>query len=136
MKFSFGDDFPGASPDPLHGKSEIITSGLGRFTYYLQIVPTVYQYASGADIHTFQYAMTKHKNEIHVQPGQPFMQPGLFFQYDFASYSVLYAERRAPLTHLLRSIVSIVMGTWMLFGALSIGGRFVEERVSTMKKND
>jgi hypothetical protein len=84
-RLSFGEDFPGVV-QPLDGITQIVNSGLipvtssfckglGRFQYFINVVPTIYEYSNGRRVGTNQYSATEHNKEIHPEGGS-FKQPG------------------------------------------------------------
>jgi len=72
-KFWFGEDFPGSS-HALDGTSKIVEKGLGRFQYFIQIVPTIYR-DTRRSIYTNQYSVTE--DSVIVEPVGTFKQPGI-----------------------------------------------------------
>lgn len=79
-KFSIGDNYP-SKVDPLEGVTKTVPKLLGRYQYFIQIVPTQYLSSNNDLIETAQYSFTE--MDSIVNPNSPsFMQPGIFFKYD------------------------------------------------------
>jgi len=117
-RLSFGEDFPGVV-QPLDGAREIVNSGLGRFQYFLQVVPTIYEYASGRRLETNQYSVTENTVYVHPEKGGSFKQPGIFFKFEISPYTVNYKEQHKSLSHLITSLCAIVGGVWVVSGFIS-----------------
>lgn len=117
-KLTFGDDFPGAI-HPLNGVERIPIGGMGRYEYYLQVVPTVYRYQNGEEIYSNLYSVTEHSTIIIPQRGSSFRQPGLYFRYDVCPYSITYVENLNPFSHFLMQVCAIVGGVYVVLGNVS-----------------
>ena len=73
----FGETFYG-KVDPLN-TVEHWESGLAQYTYFVNVVPTVVQHASGRESAAHQYSYTLHREEINL--GQrSFKLPGFFIK--------------------------------------------------------
>jgi len=101
----------------LDGHSEIVSSGSGRFQYFIQIVPTRYIYSNGKEVITNQYSVTEQK--IMVDPtARTFSQPGIFFKYELSPYTVTYHEKHKSFGHFITSLCAIVGGIYVVAGRL------------------
>jgi len=117
-RLSFGEDFPGVV-QPLDGAKEIVESGLGRYQYFLQVVPTRYEYSSGKRLETNQYSVTEHKVFVHPESGGSFKQPGIFFKFELSPYTVHYREYHKSFSHLITSLCAIIGGVYVVIGFIS-----------------
>lgn len=60
----------------MNGVSKISVGGLGRYQYFLQVVPTTYRYQNGEEIYSNLYSVTEHDILVHPERGGSFKQPG------------------------------------------------------------
>jgi hypothetical protein len=93
----FGEGFYG-KVDPLSGVTQWERQ-LAQYTYYVNVVPTVFQYASGREVGAHQYSYTVHRDvvnlggermrivcsysNIFLSVDRSFKLPGLFIKYSF-----------------------------------------------------
>jgi len=112
-QFLFGDEFPGMR-NPLDG-FKYVEQGVGQQQYFLQVVPTVYEFANGDTIETNQYSVTYqytpvNVNEEHVQ------LPGIFFKYDISPIKIHMKEEVRSFSRFLTRILAVVGGVWVVLG--------------------
>ena len=69
QSFSVGSDFPGLV-NPLDGMTKIVPKGLGRYQYFLNIVPTVYKTGWGNTIVSGQYSFTEMNTLVDPMDGK------------------------------------------------------------------
>merc|ERR1712137_461382 len=110
-----GPDYPGFH-SPLNRAKRTISDGYGMYQYYLKLVPTIYRFLSGKEIHTNQYSVTEHLR--HVDPGSGRGLPGVFFFYDTSPLHVEIVERRKGLISLMTSLCALVGGIYTMMGFL------------------
>lgn len=113
---SFGRNVPGKT-NPLDGSSQIADQGSMMFQYYIKIVPTLFAKANGETLTTNQFAVTRHKKQIHEMISESGL-PGIFFIYEFAPMMVKYSEQRKSFTHFLTSVCAIVGGIFTVAGII------------------
>jgi len=128
-KLSFGEDFPGAV-HPLDNVQKTVTKGLGRFQYFIQIVPTIYQYSSGKSITSNQYSYTEN-TYIVESTSQGFKHPGLFFKYEFSPYQVIYNEQEKSLSHFITGCSALLGGIYVVSGMIT---SFIQRFQQTQSK--
>ena len=112
---NLGPDYPGFH-SPLNRAKRTVSDGYGMYQYYLKLVPTIYRFLSGKEIHTNQYSVTEHLR--HVDPGSGRGLPGVFFFYDTSPLHVEIVERRKGLISLMTSLCALVGGIYTMMGFL------------------
>ena len=95
--------------------------GSGVFQYYVKVVPTTYQFASGLSLDSCQYSVTDQFKSAH-DPSKGFVLPGVFFIYDISPIEVTYEESRPSLGSLLVTLCAIAGGIFTV-------GRLVDTAV-------
>eukprot|EP01118_Nematostelium_gracile_P008063 TRINITY_DN264_c0_g1_i1.p1 TRINITY_DN264_c0_g1~~TRINITY_DN264_c0_g1_i1.p1 ORF type:complete len:305 (-),score=60.00 TRINITY_DN264_c0_g1_i1:3-917(-) len=131
-RLSFGEDFPGVI-QPLDGVTKTVEAGLGRYQYFVQIVPTVYEYASGTILKTNQYSITENTHFAFPELTGSFKQPGIFFRYEISPYTVNYKETHKSLAHLITSISAIIGGIFVVSGFISSFVWYTERMIKGKK---
>mmetsp|Transcript_2556 Transcript_2556/g.4493 ORF Transcript_2556/g.4493 Transcript_2556/m.4493 type:complete len:388 (-) Transcript_2556:1922-3085(-) len=116
---SFGEYFPGRS-NPLDGteKTTMGTKGeLGKYEYFVKVVPTTYKRRWGSPIYTNQYSVTE-----YFRPSDPAKggsgAPGLYLEFDFSPIRVEYAELRGSFFHFITQLCAIVGGVYTVAGMI------------------
>jgi len=123
-RLSFGEDFPGVV-QPLDGTKKVVTKGLGRYQYFIQVVPTIYKYQNGKQLVTNQYSVTEHTLLVDPTKGS-FKQPGLYFKYELSPYTVTYTEYNKPFSHFLIRMCALIGGIYTVAGMISSSGWYFE----------
>jgi hypothetical protein len=100
----------------LDGVSRTVTDGYGMFQYYLQVIPTAFQFLNGTTIQTFQYSVTEHTR--HVDPGSNRGLPGVFFFYEVSALHVEFEEFRRGYSHFFTGVCAAVGGAFTVMGML------------------
>jgi len=113
---SFGVHYP-ARVNPLDNSHAILRSGSGVFQYFVKVVPTTYQYASGPTIESCQYSVTEQFKSAH-DPSKGFVLPGVFWIYDISPIMVKFTEKTTSFTYFLTSLCAIVGGVFTVAGIL------------------
>lgn len=89
------------------------------YSYFLKVVPTVYEYADGRLVNnTYQYSVTKSVKSMNggsIMNGQ---LPGVFVNYELSAIMVKYIERTKSFTHFLTSCCAIIGGLFTIAGML------------------
>jgi len=107
----FGEKYPGLH-NPLDDVTKTIEHGSALYQYFIKVVPTIYEYNSGTQIKTNQYAVTQHmrpRNEQHKS-----VVPGVFFMYDLNPIMVHIHETRKSFLHFLTQLCAIVGGVFSI----------------------
>lgn len=112
-KLSFGLPYPGAL-NPLDDVSKVVTSGSALYQYFIKVVPTVYEYASGKNIRTNQYSVTQHIRN-RDSPNSSVI-PGVFFMFDLSPIMMSIKEERKSFLHFLTSLCAIIGGVITVSG--------------------
>jgi len=113
---SFGVHYP-SRVNPLDGATAILSNGSGVFQYFVKVVPTTYEPANGAQIHTHQYSVTDQFKSAH-DPSKGFVLPGVFFIYDISPIKVKFTEKHTSFAHFLVSLCAIVGGVFTVSGII------------------
>ena len=109
-KLRFGNSYPG-SVNQLDGVSRSVVDGFAMYQYYLQVVPTEYNFLkSRRKLQTNQFAVTEHKR--HVNPGSGRGLPGLYFYYEVSPLHVKYEETRRGWLKLITSVACVCGGVF------------------------
>lgn len=97
----------------------------GKFTYFVKVVPTLYERATsaGKPVETNQYSVTEHYSERPAsQQNTPFMQqqfiPGVFIIYDLSPIKVrIYEAHPYPsVVHFLLQLCAVCGGVFTVAG--------------------
>jgi len=116
-RLSFGDEFPGIV-NPLDGVAKSLpfdaSEGGGMFMYYAKVVPTSYNYISGASLATNQFSVTEHFRRILPREGQGL--PGVFVFYELSPIMVKFTEHRSSFAHFLTQLCAILGGVFTVAG--------------------
>lgn len=100
----------------LEGVSRTVTDGYGMLQFYLQIIPTTFQFLNGTSIKTFQYSVTEHTR--HVDPGSNRGLPGVFFFYEVSALHVEFEEYVRGYSHFFTGVCAAVGGAFTVMGML------------------
>eukprot|EP00818_Percolomonas_sp_WS_P006560 CAMPEP_0117449938 /NCGR_PEP_ID=MMETSP0759-20121206/8206_1 /TAXON_ID=63605 /ORGANISM="Percolomonas cosmopolitus, Strain WS" /LENGTH=386 /DNA_ID=CAMNT_0005242435 /DNA_START=168 /DNA_END=1328 /DNA_ORIENTATION=- len=112
-KLSFGVPYPGAH-NPLDAVQKMINKGSALYQYFIKVVPTVYEYASGTQIRTNQYSVTQHMRPRNAEHSS--VVPGVFFMYDLSPIMMHIKEERKSFLHFITSLCAIVGGVITVSG--------------------
>ena len=93
----------------------MVKDGSGVFQYYVKVVPTTYQFASGLSLDSCQYSVTDQFKSAH-DPNAGFVLPGVFWIYDISPIMVKFTEKRPTFTYFLTSLCAIVGGVFTVAG--------------------
>eukprot|EP00984_Skeletonema_dohrnii_P022183 scaffold11309_cov126-Skeletonema_dohrnii-CCMP3373.AAC.3 len=121
-KLTFGRSMPDEVRNSLNltsqldGVSRTVADGYGMFQYYLQVIPTKYQFLNGTSIETFQYSVTEHTR--HVDPGSNRGLPGVFFFYEVSALHVEFEEYVRGYSHFFTGVCAAVGGAFTVMGML------------------
>lgn len=113
---SFGAHYPNRV-NPLDNLSRILVNGSGVYQYFVKVVPTIYQHASGLTITTNQYSVTDHFKGSG-DPKSGFVLPGAFFIYDLSPIMVKFTEKRKSFSHFMTGVCAIVGGVFTVAGLI------------------
>jgi hypothetical protein len=109
-KLHFGNVYPG-SINQLDGTSRTVGDGHAMYQYYLQVVPTEYNFLKNSrKLTTNQFSVTEHLR--HVSPGSGRGLPGLYFYYEVSPLHVKYQETRRGWLGLITSIACVCGGVF------------------------
>ena len=128
---------PASRANPLDGAQAVVKDGSGVFQYYVKVVPTTYQFASGLSLDSCQYSVTDQFKSAH-DPAAGFVLPGVFFIYDISPIMVRFTEKRPSLAFFLTSLCAIVGGVFavagiidgILYQGIAAGGMLSKSRPS------
>lgn len=84
------------------------------YQYFLQIVPTEFEFINGKQTRTFQYSVSKQEQLVNQYTGG---LPGVFFMLDHSPMRILYLESRPTFGSFLTSLCAIIGG---IFSVASI----------------
>lgn len=117
----FGDWFPNIK-NPLEGVTQTVTEGTGHFQYFLKVVPTIYQYASGSHIDTNQYSVTNQTHHITQLPTNGMIEmnkiPGVVFIYEISPFMVQIMESRTTWLRFITSLCAMIGGVWTIMSII------------------
>lgn len=127
----FGVDLPGLA-NPLDGRVQVVTeptTSLGKYQYFVKVVPTRYEKLSGVYVETNQYSVTEHYSN---RKDESFL-PGLFFLYDLSPIKVHIYEARpyASLAHFVLQLCAIGGGVFTVMGLVDA---LLYHGIATVKK--
>ncbi|GAA5804324.1 endoplasmic reticulum vesicle transporter-domain-containing protein [Helicostylum pulchrum] len=100
------------------------------YQYFLQIVPTEFDFISGAQSRTFQYSVSKQEQFVNQHTGG---LPGVFFMLDHSPMRIIYSESRPTFGSFLTSLCAIIGG---IFSVASIVDSVLyrAERITIQRK--
>ncbi|KAK9814049.1 hypothetical protein WJX73_010584 [Symbiochloris irregularis] len=101
--------------NPLDGTHRIVTEKTGIFKYFLKIVPTEYIKLGGHKLQTNQYSVTEYDSPAHPEQLQ---LPSVWFVYDMSPVTVVMAQTRRSILHLLTRFCAVVGGVFAVTGML------------------
>lgn len=96
--------------NPLDGYNYTMGSTSGMYQYYIQVVPTDYNYRNGKKLVTNQFSVTDHMRKLDSRQGRGL--PGVFFFYDVSPIRVRIVESRRSFTSFLTSVCAIIGGVF------------------------
>mmetsp|Transcript_6287 Transcript_6287/g.19086 ORF Transcript_6287/g.19086 Transcript_6287/m.19086 type:complete len:490 (+) Transcript_6287:140-1609(+) len=126
-RLHFGKPFPGVEY-PLQGVHHA-EDGLSQVKYLINIVPTVYEYANGNQIETYQYQATMHRLPVDVTSGH-YPLPGVFFMYDFSELRIKYTEQSQYFSTFFTRVCAVVGGVFVVIGLVYNGFVYAYERAT------
>jgi hypothetical protein len=137
-KMSFGDDYPGVI-NPLDGVKHVV-SQFGQasvmYSYYLKVVPTIYESLDGNIIKTNQFSVTEHQKNMG---GDSHGLPGVFFMYDLSPIMVKFTETKKSFAHFLTGVCAIIGGVFTVAGLIDSflyhGLRSMQKKIELGKHN-
>lgn len=77
------------------------------YQYFLQIVPTEFDFINGKSTRTFQYSVSKQEQFVNQNTGG---LPGVFFMLDHSPMRIIYLESRPTFGSFLTSLCAIIGG--------------------------
>jgi hypothetical protein len=98
----------------LHNHQTPSTKSAAAFTYFIKVVPTLYQYISGFTVDSNQFSATDFVVELN--PEHPNIQPGVWFKYDFSPIMVKKMETRHSIWEFFISCCAILGGVYAISG--------------------
>ena len=113
---SFGVHYPNRV-NPLDASKAVLKEGSGVFQYFVKVVPTTYEFASGLALDSCQYSVTDQFKSAH-DPTKGFVLPGVFFIYDISPIKVKFTEKKTSFTYFLTSLCAIVGGVFTVAGII------------------
>ena len=125
---SFGQVYPGQSPNPLEKKTFIIpTDGsTGLKQYFIKVVPAYYQDQTTfftVHMESNQYSYTERFRPLMLPDPhtgtltqQMAVLPGIFFVYDLQPFMIHSTKTSMPFTHLITRLLAIVGGVYSVCG--------------------
>lgn len=96
--------------NPLDGYNYTMGSTSGMYQYYMQVVPTDYNYLNGKTMSTNQFSVTDHMRKLDSRQGRGL--PGVFFFYDVSPIRVRIVQSRRSFTSFLTSVCAIIGGVF------------------------
>lgn len=115
-QLSMGPSFPGAV-NPLDGvKKGFDDSGVFQYQYFLKIVPTVYEYASGAVTDSNQFSVTEFASKVDQNSMYDGVVEEVTFKVDFSPIMVRLHERRRGVLKFLTGLCAILGGVFTVAG--------------------
>lgn len=117
-KVHFGEDYLPEQENPLDGTSgdptEDSSVNLGaKYTYFLKIVPTVYNKDGGEQLNAAQYSMTK-----YVGVNRRTSIPGVWLDYEISPMVIRYSEQRRSFSHFITNLCAIIGGVYAVAGVV------------------
>merc|ERR1712137_691102 len=109
---SFGSYFYPGQEFPLDN-TDFIAPGLGSLTYYIQLVPTVYENRFRERAMTNQFSYYYHYTPVDVSQ-QHYKLPGVFFKYEFYPMRITYVERTKSFYEFLVRVFAILGGMYAI----------------------
>uniref|UniRef100_A0A6B2LSY9 Endoplasmic reticulum vesicle transporter C-terminal domain-containing protein n=1 Tax=Arcella intermedia TaxID=1963864 RepID=A0A6B2LSY9_9EUKA len=80
------------------------------FEYFVQVVPTEYEYGWWGRIHTNQFSVTEYEHKILTYDNSGV--PGFFIMYELSPIMVEYSESSRSFLHFLVNLCAIVGGVY------------------------
>jgi len=128
----FGEPFPGAVY-PLDGIRKVDPKGqLHRYTYFVEVVPTVYKIADGSAIRSNQFSFTSQRLPSDIT-AERFWQPGVFWKYTFSAYTATCTEQQRSLARFLTRCCAILGGVFVVAGLFSSFIYYTNLRIKKLK---
>jgi len=114
---SFGESYPGQA-NPLDEHVERDEKGALMTQYFINVVPTVYTYRDGHEVHTSQFSVTTHSHSVNMEEARKrgAGTPGLYITYDMSPISITYREFQRSFAHFLTGVCAIVGGVFTIMG--------------------
>ena len=99
------------------------------YQYFIQIVPTEFDFLNGLQTRTFQYSVSKQEQFVNQYGGLP----GVFFMLDHSPMRIIYTEAGVSFGSFLTSVCAIIGG---IFSVASIVDSVLyrAERISQQRK--
>ena len=112
---SFGDAFPGQS-NPLDGRVVVDEKGALHAQYFVNVVPTSYEYGDGRALTSSQFSVSTHRSYINLDKTSHNLAgtPGVYFSYDMSPIAISYREYRRSFAHFLTGVCAIVGGVFTI----------------------
>jgi hypothetical protein len=124
------------------------------YSYYLKVVPTIYESLDGNIIKTNQFSVTEHQKNMggdsHGLPGKSvpiyvvYVQlltnaSGVFFMYDLSPIMVKFTETKKSFAHFLTGVCAIIGGVFTVAGLIDSflyhGLRSMQKKIELGKHN-
>eukprot|EP01096_Ripella_sp_DP13-Kostka_P012476 TRINITY_DN5230_c0_g1_i1.p1 TRINITY_DN5230_c0_g1~~TRINITY_DN5230_c0_g1_i1.p1 ORF type:complete len:392 (+),score=151.60 TRINITY_DN5230_c0_g1_i1:125-1300(+) len=109
----FGDTIPNMI-NPLDGY-EFIAEGPANLGYYIQLVPSAYQYLDGTTQTTNQYSYYRHDTKVNTKSNH-FRLPGVFFKFDYFPMRIKYVEQSKPVLPFIIRLCAVIGGMYIAAG--------------------
>lgn len=130
-RLSFGPPFPG-QVNPLDNAERFAEGGPAQLVYYVQVVPTQYEYSFGRPTRSAQFSVNEFTarsdpNALYMIP------PGFVVRYDFSPILIRLRETRQGLLAFLTSLCAIVGGVFAVSGMIDSA---IHKTIESMGKHD
>jgi hypothetical protein len=107
-------------PNQINALDRTIQVGLERssvtYSYFLKVVPTMYQYENGTLIQSaYQYSVTK-SNKVLTAANADHSLPGVIFNYELSPIMVKFIEKKKSTIHFVTSCCAIIGGIFTIAG--------------------
>jgi len=114
---AFGEAYPG-QVNPLDQHTELDLEGAMMTQYFINVVPTVYSYRDGHEMHTNQFSVTTHSQKVNLEEARKrgAGTPGMYISYDMSPISITYREYQRSFAHFLTGVCAIVGGIFTIMG--------------------
>jgi len=114
IRFAVVPSFP-EQASPLNGALFVHQENQIQLTYYLKMVPTLYEPMYGSPVMSYQYSVAENKKVIDFK-GSTFPLPGLFIKWEFSPFMVKTSERGYTFSRFLTRVCAVVGGTFVVLG--------------------
>lgn len=112
---TLGPEYPGQTFPLDATTSPFPKGGLVQYQYHIKVVPTLYERLSGQIIDSHQFSATDFVQVVDPAEGV-WIQPGVWFKYDFSPIMVRMVETRHSIFAFLTSVCAILGGVFTISG--------------------